>query len=409
MNLHQESILRIFRDLAAEELSQSRGDRYIEETSQDWNRETAIRDRDENGNGNLGVDSLELLNLAARANEFFHLRDFGMSDSVLRGKTLGDWARLIDEAIQPDWEELTIRSSGTTGEPKTFRVRRDVLAEECAHWINVLGQVERFVSLVPAQHLYGLIWTALLPSAYAGAEQQVLEARWKAGNGWLDELRAGDVVVGFPYRYRMLTQCFPASRVPAGVTAVSSAGALGKAEWETLAELGFERVVEVYGASETGGVGWRGGPQESYTLTPYWVDRKDELSSLPDHIEWLEGNRFRLLCRKDGLVKVGGKLVDPAAVARLIESHEQVRECSVWREGNSEQDARLQALIVPAGELTGEREQQALAQQIRSWLAAQLPAAARPTRYSFGDEIPRTALGKQRLVGPRIAPEEVVQ
>lgn len=409
MNLHQESIARIFRDLAAEELAQSRGDQYLHEASQDWELTTAIRDRDDSGCGSLGVDSLELLNLATRTNEYFHLSDFGMADSILRGKTLGDWARLIDEAIQPDWEALTVRSSGTTGQPKAFRCLREVLGVECAHWAQLLGPVGRIVSLVPAHHLYGLIWTALLPSACSGEMPEVIEARWQAGNGWLDGLRPGDVVVGFPFRYRMLSQSQPPGKVPAGVRAVSSAGALGTQEWETLEQLGFEQVIEVYGASELGGIGSRRGPDECFQLAPYWRERKNELSSLPDHIEWVGEDRLRLVGRKDGLVKVGGKLVDPLAVAALIARHEKVSECAVWRDGVAEEEARLHAFVVPAESSADDRGRQELAREIRRWLTPQLPAAARPTRFSFGNEIPRNALGKQRLVNPQHAGEGVRQ
>jgi len=177
MDLPYETLQRIFRDLTAEEMSQSRGDFSISESSREWNAETTIRDRDERGAGSIGVDSLELIQLATRMSEYFGLEQFGIGDSLLRGKTMGDWCRMIHDVMEPAWESITVRSSGTTGTPKASAHSRENLERECRGWETLLGPVQRIVSLVPAHHLYGLVWSCLLPSSIG-------QGGWRARAGW---------------------------------------------------------------------------------------------------------------------------------------------------------------------------------------------------------------------------------
>ena len=402
MDLQHKALLRVFRDLAAEELSNSRNDFSSSESSRDWTTETTIRDRDERGAGSIGVDSLELIQLATRISEFFELKQFGIGDSLLRGKTIQDWCGIIYDFMQPDWESITVRSSGTTGTPQTWAHSRKNLKRECGGWETLLGSVGRIVSLVPAHHLYGLVWGCLLPASIGKGGLEVVDARWETAQGWLGQLKSGDVVIGFPFRYQMMPATASTLKVPADVTAVSSAGELEAKEWETLNRLGFNRVLEIYGASEAGGIGWRSRPGADFELAKHWKGRHQELNRLPDNLEWTGKKTFRLLGRKDGYIKIAGSLVDPKVVSELIAQHPLVRECSVRRDSIDAQEiqanlvgTRLKAFIAPVHPGLSTQDLKGLANELRKWVEPQLPPAARPVSYEFGISVPRTAMGKE--------------
>jgi len=216
--------------------------------------------------------------------------------------------------------------------------------------------------------MYGLIWTVLWPNS---AGLPVVEARaWSAAQ-WQEELREGDVIVAVPME-------LPESAVT---------GELPQSTWASAAQQGLQRMVEVYGSTETGGVATGEGHGKPFELAPHWRERKRDLvAELPDYVEPLGEHRFRLRGRKDGALKIAGLLVQTDDLERLIRRCSGAFDCQVRI-----RDSQLEALI--ATDLQPLRRQE-LELEILSTPAGKLPAGAMPKQIQFVDQLPMNAMGK---------------
>lgn len=247
----------------------------------------------------------------------------------------------------------------------------------------------RLVALVPTHHLYGIIWTALLPD---GLGVPVVTPPI----GTALDLAPGDLVVAVPDQWRAilrLTRGFPAD-----IVGVSSAAPLDDALAADLAAAGLTRLLDIYGSSETGGIALRTLPATRYDLLPRWrlvphgdgdwqlADRDGTHHPLPDHVERIGERGLRPTGRRDGAVQVGGHNVWPARVAAMLRTLDGVADAAVRLDGNG----RLKAFVVP----DGARDPADLAPLIDRAVADRLPVAARPKRLRFGPALPRNAMGK---------------
>ncbi len=172
------------------------------------------------------------------------------------------------------------------------------------------------------------------------------------------------------------------------------------------------RLIEVYGSTETAGVGYRERDRSPYRLLPERTRHGDGLrlplglegavsvvepADLPDSLEWVDDEHFRPVDRRDGAVQVRGVNVYPAKVERVLREHPEVEDAAV-RAVDDEAGRRLKAYVVPtrSDPEAGPSVEPAaeLEQRLRAYAAAELSAPERPAVYRFGDELPRNALGK---------------
>ncbi len=360
----------------------------------DWSARTRLRDVDNvTGAGSLGADSLELLELAARVNQFFHLHEWGTEENLLRYRDLGSWADVVQQSLRDDWRRLTFQTSGSGGRPKAISHNRGDLEQEAMSWLQMWRGIKRCVTLVPSHHLYGFLWTVLLPEL---GNWEVVDGRFWSPERLVREIREGDLVVGVPFRWELLDRFGGAVPVPSGVGGVSSAGALAPALWERLREGGWSSLMEVYGSTETGGVGWRQNATEPYRLLPAWRrggkagslvhNESTEIESM-DRLHWESENSFRAEGRIDRAIKVGGMLVYPGSVEAILSSHPEVAACAV--KVGDEEMGRLRAYVVqkPGGNRLSE-------QGLSQWLSSRLPSASIPRSFTFGYALPIDGNGK---------------
>jgi 4-coumarate--CoA ligase len=247
---------------------------------------------------------------------------------------------------------------------------------------------------VPGHHIYGCLLTVLLPKALGCA---VVHDR--DGSGRLPaDLAAGDLLVGFPLRWRQLLASQP--MIPAGVEAVTSTAPCPTETVAALHALGIERVVAIYGATETAGVGHRSDPEGPYRLFDHWQwdgerlqrrhpDSESTTAHTPqDSLQFTDERHFHPLGRRDGAVQVAGFNVHPDAVAARLTEHPLVADCAVHLVHAGE--PRLGARIV----LRAGTDPTAAEPELRRWVRSHLRAAERPATLSFVDELPRSAMGK---------------
>ncbi len=343
--------------------------------------------------GGLGLDSLDLLTVAGALSDLLQMHESGVEDYLLARRTCGEWLQVAQASLSRHDRALTFRTSGSTSEPKRCVHTLAKLEAEAAFWGELLAGHRRIITAVPAHHIYGLIFTVLLPRYLDTPE--VLDARGRSPAGLRALLRAGDLVVGHPAWWTAVTRGLPEG-VPEGVVAVTSTAPCPEVTARAVVAAGFSRLVQVYGSSETAGVGWRNAPDAPYELLPCWHRGQealicgDEVVQWPDHLDWEDDRRFRVLGRHDGAVQVGGVNVHPARVAAVLLEHPAVAEAAV-RLMRPEEGSRLKAFIVPHGP---EPSEEALRASLAAYVEARLPPPDRPRAFTFGPAIPLTPMGK---------------
>ena len=153
-------------------------------------------------------------------------------------------------------------------------------------------------------------------------------------------------------------------------------------------------MIEVYGSTETAGIGTRTGPDQAYRLLSHLERRSDRIYrdsdgvelQLQDRLAWIRSAEFHVEGRLDGVVQIAGTNVSPSAVREQIASMKGVEDADVRLDGT-----RLRAFVVPSDK---KRDQRQLEAEIRAFIGRNLPAPARPDRFDFGPSLPRTQMGK---------------
>lgn len=393
--LDPASIRRITVSLIASELERFSQCSVSPETWLGWGDDLGL---DERG---IGFDSLALLDLCTATNEFFHLFESGVEDYLFVRRTLGEWVTVIARGLELRADHLGFRTSGSTGRPKLCVHSMRGLNTELQTLGEILPEATRVVSLVPPHHIYGFLFSVGLP---LHLDIPVIDARGIAPGALARQLTAGDVVIATPFLWNVLLRNI--RQWPEGVTGVSSTAAMPMDLTETLKAAGLSRLLEIYGSTETAGIGWRDDHTGPFRLFPHWRFSTDERrlwrdlgdgspEEIPimDRLERLgEDGGFRPAGRLDQAVQIGGTNVYPARIAAVIEAMPGVSRCLIRLDGNAENEAaiRLKAFVVPDKGQTIDDLEQRIRQELAQWVSA----VERPVRYSFGTELPVNAIGK---------------
>lgn len=341
--------------------------------------------------GPAALDSLDQLTVARRVAEFFELEKAGSEEWLLRRSGLDVWSRVVLESLSDGTlTHLWFRSGGTSGEPRLMSQSLAHLLTETRNICELVGASKRIIALVPLHHIYGFIWGALLSSQMDVPLLHGPQALATAHN----DLRSGDLLLGFPQWWRYFGGA--RGRLPAGVRGVTSTAPCPPQYIDKVRARGLQTMIEVYGSSETAGIGWRETTTAAYRLFKHWARHGDhclqsergDIVPLPDRVQWQTERSLLPIGRRDSAVQVGGINVWPERVGAFIETHPRVRCCAV-RPTETRQGTRLKAFVVPVGPGAN-----ALPSELRDWFRANLPAAERPIHITVGDQLPRDPLGK---------------
>jgi len=378
--LQRSAVHRIVCAVAASELRRQRGTDHPG-AKYEWPASTPI------GNNGLGLDSMEQLGALGALAEAFDLDDSLLSDDP--PQTVGAWVDWVMHAHVEGSGRMTVATSGSTGIPRPCEHDIADLMDEAAFLATQFSGRRRVVALVPAHHLYGIIWTALLPDAL-GVPVVVRAIGAPLG------LAAGDLVIAVPEQWQALVRI--ARRFPMDVIGVSSAGFLNDRVAAGLLAAGLTRLVDVYGSSETGGIAMRDVPANGYDLLPRWrlsehgdedwrlVDRHGRFCDLPDYVERIGESALRPVGRRDGAVQVGGRNVWPERVANTLRTVDGVADVAVRLHAQG----RLKAFVVP----DPDRDPAQLLALIEQVMVARLADHERPKSFRFGPALPRNSMGK---------------
>lgn len=351
-------------------------------------------------NGLVALDSLDQLIAARHVAEFFELEKVGIEEVLLRRTRQSQWSEAIVESLNESaLTQLWFRSSGTTGDPTLVPQSFSRLMSE-AHEISRLARnTRRVVSLVPLHHIYGFIWGPLLSDQL----KVPLVHGERAAKAVFGGLQAGDLIVGVPEWWRYFAGS--PRRFPAEVQGVTSTAPCPPDVIKAVTQKGLASMIEVYGSSETAGIGWRRDPAEGFKLFGHWtkfdddqlVSEENVRFTLPDIDNWQTDGSLVPRKRRDEAVQVGGVNVWPDRIGAFIESHSLVQACAV-RPFETGDGLRLKAFIVPKRETQGSVSEGTadgqVKRQLRDWIRLNLPAPERPIQLTLGDELPRNTMGK---------------
>jgi 4-coumarate--CoA ligase (photoactive yellow protein activation family) len=381
LGLQRSAVHRIACAVVAAELRRQRGVNHPDLAKEEWATSTPI------GDNGLGLDSMEQLGALGALAEAFDLDDSLLSNDP--PQTVGAWVDWVMQAQVAGHGRMTVATSGSTGSPRPCVHDVAELHAEAAFLATQFIGRRRVVALVPANHLYGIIWTALLPAAL-GVPVVVRAIGTPLG------LIAGDLVIAVPEQWQALVRVI--RRFPADVIGVSSAGTLDDSVAEGLLTSGLARLVDIYGSSETSGIAMRDVPARGYDLLPRWqlseyghedwrlVDRHGRFWDLPDHVQRIDSNTLRPLGRRDGAIQVGGHNVWPERVALKLRTVDGVADVAVRLHAHG----RLKAFVV----LEPDHSPARFLERIEQVTVTQLADHERPKSFRFGPALPRNAMGK---------------
>jgi len=341
-----------------------------------------------------GFDSLERVQVASAIAAFFQMQRVGLEDNLLATTTLDQWVEIVCESLAVHDQQLGFRSSGSTGEPTLAVHDLDHLQQEVAFLAELLGPCEVIAGVVPRHHIYGFLFTVLLPQQLGA---RFIDARDRLPGQVAAALGPASAVVGYPDYWQLVAA--NNIRFGADVSGITSTAPCPDELARQLVPRQLGRLIQLYGASETAGIAWRDHPDAPFALFPYW-QRADDAHlqragaaapvPLPDYVSWTSERHFQVQDRRDQAVQIGGINVDPEQVAAALMRHPQVRKAAVRRMRPAEGE-RLKAFIVPADP---DVDRQTLREALTRFVDQTLDVPARPRAFTFGDRLPTAALGK---------------
>ncbi|MTJ02733.1 AMP-binding protein [Idiomarina piscisalsi] len=409
VNLKKPALVQLIGDLIAEELTRLRPAESDEWRRRRWlptdelvpqskaTGEATGKTTDSAGN-EIVVDSLEWMAIAGRVVQFFQMEESGIEDYLLRKNRLDEWSEIVQKARDIASNNITVTTSGSTGQPKPCRHPWAQLTGEADYFAELIStqntSVQRVITLVPSHHIYGLLFSVLLPDILDVPVIRGFSAFQQVTGG---SLQPGDLVIGFPEALTQATKLL--SHIPNEVTFTTSSGPCPAETINALYEAGASRVIEIYGSSETAGIGYRFSPEQPFLLLPRWQQESintlqekhtQQSYELPDKLNWLSDKSFIVSERVDSAVVIKGTNVYPSRVMTLIESHPAVSAAAV-RQKKPAEGKGLKAFVV----LKNHSEKITEA-DLKHWLSERLLDIEVPTHITFGDAIPANEIGKQQ-------------
>ena len=399
MNFSRTNLERLIFDFVAYHLGRLRGG--FLPPGETWNTEDLMN------NEPVFADSLELVTLAGMLTEAFGIHHSGLEDLLLGRPSVGRWAEILEKSLHHWQEEIVFFTSGSTGEPRKITHSLPLLIQEIqimytqripqgASW-----QARRVVSQVNANHIYGFLFTLVLPELYNLPVVRV-------GPLW-SKPEDGDLVVTVPSILEQWHSRGESS--PKNCRIISSTAPLPPSLGAWFEQKGMP-VLEIYGSSETGGIATRTGNSREFELLPYWnpvtssesgipdsllritPEGNEIVTPLPDKVSWISQRTLVPAGRKDKAVQIGGHNVFPDRIAKILESLSGVQEARV-RTYEDQGHTLLKAFIVPDHESTFD-DLQNFEQEIRKQVAPLLASYQRPRQYTFGQRIPKNSMGKEQ-------------
>lgn len=307
---------------------------------------------------------------------------------------------IVDEIFNLFKENKFINflTSGSTGISKQCKHSQDNIKEEVSAVLPLFKDIKRIVCLVPSFHSYGFIFGLQLSKRL---NVELIKMPPIPTTDWNNVLQDNDLFVTFPMFLNQLVKL--ETKFTKKITILTSTAPCPKETMDTLYKNGINTLIEIYGASEAGAIGYRNKSTEGFKLLPCWepklnnntmvsIKRKnsDMEIELPDNIELFEDNRFKPVSRKDNAVQVAGINVYPNKIKDTLKTFDNVKDIVV-RLARQEEGDFLKAYIV-LKDNSVDKEQ--FMKCFKIFMKQNLTVHEIPKKITIGTEIPRTNFGK---------------
>lgn len=320
-----------------------------------------------------------------------------------------DATRVWPPMLEPDRVIATLYTSGTTREFRSVSKTASQLYREVAalQATFALQPMQPVVGTVPSHHLYGLLFTVLWPLSVGAPFSRDVPLHVEAV---VDRLRMGaqhsnmaaPMLVTVPAHLAGFRRLPP--RELEGLRVFSSTAPLAFETARDLVDTQGVELFEIFGSTETGGIGWRRSSQESgwrplpgvavsvdggahLCLASEFLASR-ELFRTDDRVELLADGTFVHVGRADDIVKVGGRRISLSHLEAGLRRVPGVVDAAVVATLDpGPRGTRIVAVLVAPG---------LSAALIREAMGDSFDAATLPRRYVFCDAIPREPNGKTR-------------
>ena len=313
-------------------------------------------------------------------------------------------------------------TSGSTAAPKKIVKPFPTLAKEVAFHLARLraegvlpppgekGPV--FLSTVDPDHMYGLLWRKMLPKA-AGCvvDEEII----RAPESLVAKMKAAErvVIITTPSFLRRFSSYADQYDVPGNCVEIVTSGALLTADVAAASRRVFGRAPrEIFGSTETGGVAWRRQLATAHDAFDWTLFEPVKAHASPDGclvvsspfccarsytmgdgVEFSpDGRRFKLLGRRDRLVKVNEQRVSLPEMEAKMSALPEVADVALAAL-DGPRGTQLGAVVVLAQDVLFSGKH-AAARALRSQLLSIFPKGTVPKKYRFVHELPRNAQGK---------------
>jgi len=312
----------------------------------------------------------------------------------------GEW----DVTLQANSHAVKLFTSGSTGTPRVITKSIANLLDEAHTLSNTIDWPDGpMVAGVPAQHLYGLTFSLLLP--------------WVTTNAWVDDTphyprdilqsltqTGGKTFISVPAQYQAILEDRTDMR---DILCVSAAAPLREAVARQWQQHHGEELLEIYGSTETGVIAYRQQPGSTAWQSFSNVNLTEEQGLLrvtspfvsdefagdyltADRVTLQDAGQFQLLGRTDTIIKIAGKRVSLTNIETTINTLPGVAEAAVIAvpAKGLVRDIAIWAAVVASG------EQPLSPRQLQSALRHKLEGIEVPRRILVVDRLPRTSSGK---------------
>ncbi|WP_234385335.1 AMP-binding protein [Paracidovorax avenae] len=319
--------------------------------------------------------------------------------------------------IDPHRPAIHIYTSGSTGEPKPVRKTLAQFQAEVATlealWGEAIGDAG-FIATAPHAHFYGLLFRVLWPLATG----RVFDAATIDTPSLLHERLAcfapAAVLVSSPAQLTRLPELLPLGGLrPVLRHVFSSGGPLPAGTALVFRQQFGEAPTEVFGSTETGGIGWRQQAEDdAWTPMPGMRITRGELGALqlrspflpdPDTVFEMDDavaispddGRFRLPGRLDRTVKIEEKRVSLPDLEARLASHPWVAQAAAVLLQRGRLRIGAAAVLTPEGRDALEREgHRLLSRALRLHLSGHFDAVVLPRHWRFPPQLPVNERGK---------------
>ncbi|HEY9030682.1 MAG TPA: AMP-binding protein [Kangiella sp.] len=320
----------------------------------------------------------------------------------------------LDNLVVPNTLNSTVVffTSGSTSEPKSISKSINQILTEVSVIQSVFGSSVtqcKFLSTVSHHHIYGLIFRLLWPLLYRYtfyAEIVLYQEQLKS----LCHTKNNICLISSPaFLSRQdlnlgtvsLKQCFSSGSLLSHTAAQTTHHQLGIFP------------AEVFGSTETGGIGYRNqkNSNDVWTLFPDITIKKqanqpailstpylNQTILLDDDLELISDHQFKLLGRMDRVVKIEEKRVSLDAIEHTLESSPYIEQAKVVVLQHHR--TFLGAVIVlskQGRELINQHDKKYLNQLFKSQLAETYEAVAIPRKWRYLECLPYNTQGKLTL------------